>query len=1394
MATYISVPRLGSGSRSSGSLPSLPSPEELAAMPPSQRIAAIYAARARRDVARAEQGDYTADTPSTTSSQSAQLAVRLLRSPKEDDRTAAIDWLKDNRNGITEEDLQSSGLQQALDDLDANVDQDKGPAWKMVAGGILNNPIVRTATDLLSRPQQAAMEGIQEAGQAAPIAREVFYGGGGTPKEDRGSIGDVWKALKGEERWDPVNQQYTKNLTLGSAINRERPDDWTKYPYDAFQFVGETALDPLNLIGSTGTSGAKTGLQAGAKELVAEGAETALRQGGGRTRALARAGLGASDEITEEAAQQIIKDVGLRGLTPEARASAERKLAERIAAEGVPRTRLSRLAPWGERTAEQQARLAMQRAARYGRGGIVVGAGDRSLTLLGRSQMRRMAEAAGLADRFRLPTAAERLAPLLDDARTAADRRLTSAEQVLEEAPDLAGQDVLADLTNLSYGLDDRESVLRSQFMVPEEEVLDDYDRLVSALVGAGDEPEAIQDLLRSRGLIKRLADEVGDDELAGRLLSASSDAIKRQGAIKRAGTLRSEASELTKAVDAEDAADILRLSPEAGNALAPSRIREQGGLLKSLGKEDGKALFSRSRKPLETIQDALMPRAGIRRSLSLPEQTAEDLYRIGQGPVGRGSEESARRLRVLAKTIKELPPETSQEELASVTRFLEGEAALGDLPESVQSAASVFKKELDKQTQELVDAGFDPDFLREDYFPHMLTDQGREELRKAISQGRQVLGMDIDGMRRVTTQGGHMMKRDFEGTAAELNAALKSEFGVDADMLVMNPAVAVARRGMFHDKAVASLDILKGAAEGLKASDSGDLVRVLSGAEARDSKKLALAAKAAKERGLVEFPLGPGAGSAWVHPEIAPALGESVNMLSNDDVIRGFDKFMDKLNRTWKAGATMPLWYGPGFMHRNASSNVIMNYMEGVRDPLLYIEAADLQRKARSAVKKFPDLRPSDALRKAGMEDEAALWSSAVDNGALGKDFYSVEVPAHTEKGLERKVKGRILGWMGEVNPLNPESKLMQAGGAYNKAIEDNSRLAHFLGKVRETGDAAAAGRSVSKTLLDYHDITDFHRNRISKFIPFFTFLRGNVANQVRYLAENPGRVARAQRAAEYAVGLVGGRDPEQGGDTWGGRAGALAAGQFVPGWTQQGELGQMIGPGGLGTSGGPAFASADTPLTSALGTLDPAYKLAQILTGSGDTDSGDLARALLAVPGGPVPSAARLAAEEGTGKSMFSGGSIRERQENGDFGDRKTPLWQSLSSILYPQIGRTAQVYGGDESAGVKVAEGVTGLGVREITKQDSDKGLRYAVNAGLRDRVEARDAEVQALRARYEAAVLAGDEEEAQRVQALLLLMALPSVEDLRRSGLVPGGRSGGGTGRSALPFSVGQVYGG
>ena len=52
------------------------------------------------------------------------------------------------------------------------------------------------------------------------------------------------------------------------------------------------------------------------------------------------------------------------------------------------------------------------------------------------------------------------------------------------------------------------------------------------------------------------------------------------------------------------------------------------------------------------------------------------------------------------------------------------------------------------------------------------------------------------------------------------------------------------------------------------------------------------------------------------------------------------------------------------------------------------------------------------------------------------------------------------------------------------------------------------------------------------------------------------------------------------------------------------------MIGPGGLGTSGGPAFASADTPLTSALGTLDPAYKLAQILTGSGDTDSGDLTR----------------------------------------------------------------------------------------------------------------------------------------------------------------------------------------
>jgi hypothetical protein len=437
-------------------------------------------------------------------------------------------------------------------------------------------------------------------------------------------------------------------------------------------------------------------------------------------------------------------------------------------------------------------------------------------------------------------------------------------------------------------------------------------------------------------------------------------------------------------------------------------------------------------------------------------------------------------------------------------------------------------------------------------------------------------------------------------------------------------------------------------------------------------------------------------AGTAYVHPDIRPEVERVVSFVESDEAVQGFKNFLDGWNTAWKSSATMPLVAGPSFFSRNMTGNLIASYMEGVRNPLVYKEAARLQAAVRSARKEFPDLPVPAALEAAGNGADAAIIEGALERGVLNEGFYTVELPGEAisrTAGASRKRRA-----LEATNIASSSSALNRGGMKVNAALENNARLAHFLSKVQELGDMDAAASSVKKALFDYGDLTDFERRVAKRGVAFYTYLRKNTPLQIRNIVEKPARVVRVQNAMETALGT----DREQDGEN------GRVQGGFIPSWAPL--RGGLLAPeSGRRLTGGdnPVFAQVDTPFTSGVEALAPAIEAGRLAAGGGSGE--ELARAVLNVASGGPVEAMKIAAEEATGTSLFTGGSLRDRET----GERKQSAVLRLSQAIAPVVAKIDRV-GGDvsdsDSRRLALVRALTGLQAREITDEDSEKAASF------------------------------------------------------------------------------------
>lgn len=380
------------------------------------------------------------------------------------------------------------------------------------------------------------------------------------------------------------------------------------------------------------------------------------------------------------------------------------------------------------------------------------------------------------------------------------------------------------------------------------------------------------------------------------------------------------------------------------------------------------------------------------------------------------------------------------------------------------------------------------------------------------------------------------------------------------------------------------------------------------------------------------------GSGVTYYAPKaIADDVSRFQAVIVNDDSIAKASSMMDKVQKIWKAHATVPL-IGAAFHMRNGQTNVILNWSAGMGLTAMpfYAKAAKLQNRAWDAAHelgKDPNLVTIDDILNASgklSKDERRILQQARKHNIFGSSFMSTDLGTTGGRALEQRAvpQSKMRRTLGKLNPFDLNNFFgIKSGHAVAGAIENNARLAHFMWAMDKFGDAEQAAMSVKKYLFNYDDLTDFEKTVMKKWIPFYTFMRKNSATVAQTLVENPGKVNRYLMAEKLS------EDPDA----------QFLKGQNIPGYQLLGGMAPRdVGPANvvLGMES-PFSAAANTaaPFVQAAGEAPGLNRIVPEAMKNPEGKKGAL-RELLNIPGGPVPEAIGVAAEHAFDVNTFTGG----------------------------------------------------------------------------------------------------------------------------------------------------------
>lgn len=204
------------------------------------------------------------------------------------------------------------------------------------------------------------------------------------------------------------------------------------------------------------------------------------------------------------------------------------------------------------------------------------------------------------------------------------------------------------------------------------------------------------------------------------------------------------------------------------------------------------------------------------------------------------------------------------------------------------------------------------------------------------------------------------------------------------------------------------------------------------------------------------------------------------------NSLIKVFKKYGD-LIKPW-------LLVSPGFHSRNIISSFLMTHAGG--DDLFDPRTYKMLKKVSGILTLDGKLKKTKRLFKIRGKNYTAkeLYDEFVrSSGSLGKTRTSLYMTEAEAKKI-----------MSKKNVASAYMAIPDLNRKIGEGIETRFRFAHWLNRLDEGYDPQSAAYSVAKYFYDYGDLAPSERN-IQAFVPFYTFLRKNLAANFRYLLENP-------------------------------------------------------------------------------------------------------------------------------------------------------------------------------------------------------------------------------------------------------------------------------------------------
>lgn len=267
-----------------------------------------------------------------------------------------------------------------------------------------------------------------------------------------------------------------------------------------------------------------------------------------------------------------------------------------------------------------------------------------------------------------------------------------------------------------------------------------------------------------------------------------------------------------------------------------------------------------------------------------------------------------------------------------------------------------------------------------------------------------------------------------------------------------------------------------------------------------------------------------PGLKGYLFDKDVADIIDKTYSIAASDDTLQGLKRYFGNFTSWWKGMATAT----PGFHLRNFFSNNVTGVFRHGGKWL------DPRREIQSMVGTYYALHPNkyiDLLTK-----DFNISPEKISN-ALGSEIAGKTLKEWADMAREDGIIS-LRTMIGDVtkevqpkvrigtrfNPASQQFGLTAGSRAVGTAIENHARFKSYLLSIEELSKAGVADDAMAnfakmdtkKWFIDYSDLTEVEQKVLKKVIPFYTWLRKNVSNQLSGLMLMPEMYRVAAKAEE--------------------------------------------------------------------------------------------------------------------------------------------------------------------------------------------------------------------------------------------------------------------------------------